>query len=419
MSQQKKGFYHGWLIVVTCFITMALVYAPAVLLTGQLLGPLAVEFGMSMTAVNSVVTLSMLAAMVGSALAGKTLMKFGVRKIASIALLIVALGYVGCASVTNIVMLYIVNSIRGFAATFATMIPASIMVNTWFGPKMKGRAMALTTVGTSIGGMILSPVLAAVVENFGWRKGYLFFAAMAVVALIFVFLTFSATPASKGVARMGDDPNAAQAAGGKVSGLTTKQGLRSAMFWLLILGFLCLAGSTQCWSTNAPSFYSSVGVSAVLSGTLISVTALTSAIGQLLAGTLCDKRGARVGITVFGGCLALAYILASVAAAGSVSWMTILCAVLIGLGMSIVNVVMPTAVGDLFGNREFGTFIGFGQVGQSLGCAIVPLVASSFFDSTGSYAPMFGVCAVFAIFAIVLIWLSYARRKSTYAKLGE
>jgi MFS family permease len=418
--EKKREFYFGWWVVVACFLLMAFLYAPGTTLVGLHVAPLAAEFKTSTTASSFLITLSMFTSMIGASFAGRMCTKHGTRKVVSIMLIVVVIGYAGLALSPGIYVACVFSAIRGFGLVFVTIIPMSMMVTTWFGKKVVGKALGIAGAGSGIGAMTLSPIVAKIIESMGWRIAYGMYAILAAVCIPLVLACFSPSPAAKGLARLGDDPEetAAAASSGDAASLELAGGraLKSAIFWFAMLGAVTMSITTQGWINLAPTFYAGLDIDALTIGTLISVTALVLTVAKIAFGAICDKFGAKVGIALSLGCIVACYVLAIVADTNVIVTLAFVCSALIGFGQTMPSVVLPLIVKDLFGQKDYGTIFGYLNTGVYLGASFGPLALAMLLDGTGAFAVPFATALAFIVFAFIAYMAAYGLRKGGSAK---
>jgi MFS family permease len=76
-----------------------------------------------------------------------------------------------------------------------------------------------------------------------------------------------------------------------------------------------------------------------------------------------------------------------------------------GLGIAAATVVLPILVGRCFGDLEFGKIQGLVMAGFAVGVIFGGPSAAKIFDTTGSYAWAFVLCAVCGAISMVLVLL--------------
>ena len=108
--------------------------------------------------------------------------RYGLIRLFRIFAILTPLFYLGFAFVTNLWQLYAISLLVGIAQCFITMVPVSALLNSWFDRDI-GLALGITFMGSGIGGMVLNPLVNAIIESLSWRHAFGFLAI-----LMFVFV---------------------------------------------------------------------------------------------------------------------------------------------------------------------------------------------------------------------------------------
>ena len=334
---------------------------------------------------------------------------------AVIALGLQTLNYVGYALAGSIAVIAVTGFIGGILNMFVTTLPISVLINNWFGSKIRGRAWGITMVGSGVGSMVLSPVVGVIIENWGWRFGYGFFGLLSVALIPLVLLTFVRHPQDKGLAIIGE-PTATTQAHKKpaITGIPAKNALRSGMFWVLTIAVVLLGGSIHSWSVNGSAYLSDQGFDTIQVSFLLSISSVGLIIGKVLLGTICDKKGTKYGVLFSGGIFALGLFMSFFL--GSLPWLAYPLVVLLGIGLATSTVTVPLMTRDLFGIREYSVIAGFTESGLKLGGALVPLGVSLVYDFSGSYKPAWVTIIAFCVAAITLVFTAYKMRPKAMEK---
>lgn len=400
-GEKKQGIYHGWWLVLTCFMLMALVLTPGVNLNHLFIVPISEELGVSRTAVTAIVTFVTVISMVASVFAGKILAKKDIKKKMIIATIIFALAMIGRGLLSNLWGQYLMSAISGAATIFLTSIPISILLNNWFGPKMRGRAMGIAMVGSSFGGLLLSPVIGYINENISWKISFILIGVLAlVVVLPLIAFTISFDPSEKGLKRMGDEDAEAAAGGGTtLTGLTSVEAKKTPMYWLAFLTFTMYSIITIAYVGVFSPYFTDIGFSVTQAASFYAIYSVIIMISKVLLGFINDKIG-----TLKSSVIAIIFILCglslTIVAANSVN-MSVPSVVFMGIGLSLATVMLPLITAHLFGNRDYGAIVGIMNIGSALGGAIGPFGASLIFDYTGSYVNAWYVCVVIGIVMLI------------------
>src|SRR3972149_227083 len=135
--------------------------------------PVSQELGLSRAATSLVFSLARAEGAIEGPLAGYLIDRFGPRPVVFTAVFMSGMGYMllsGINSYVTFLLVYLGVISLSFSAGF--MHSPIVMANTWF---IRRRAFALTLVSASIGmgGTLITPLLAAAVHTWGWRRGAL------------------------------------------------------------------------------------------------------------------------------------------------------------------------------------------------------------------------------------------------------
>ena len=408
-NQNDKKIHFGWWIVFSSFMLMFLYYATGVGMFGLLVPSLMREFKVSATVVLSIMSVGMAGNVIGSMFAGKMMMKHGLRKVWLICMLICIGGFVVNYTAQSLQVIYVSQFVRGVFGSATSMIPISILINQWFGKRMRGKAMGIAVMGSGIGTMVLSPITAYIIKNFGWRNGYLFFGALAFACIPIAYPTFIISPRMKGLARVGDVPGEVEKEVA-LSGMTAGEALKSGVYWAAFISILMLAGTSQNWNSNGNAYLTmTLKFDPVAAASIMSITSIGVIIGRPFFGAISDKWGNKVCMVTGGVILATGYVILAVAA--NIRWTIFIGAAVTGLGMSLLNVLTPLITADLFGNRDFAAIVGYMQISQAIGVMVIPLGVSAVFDSTGSYVMAWIGLAVVSLVCVAIGLLSYSLRQ--------
>ena len=418
LESRQKGIYPGWWIVVTSLFLMAILFAGIISLPGLFTIFVTEEFGVTRTAFTTHMMICTLTSMVAALFVGKVFQKLNIKALMTVFTIIAAASFLGYSFATQLWHFYAISAVMGFCMMFLTSVPISILINNWFGPKMKGRAMGIAMTGSGIGAMILSPIVTTINSTHSWRLSYRLLALL-VVALVLplVVLTVSKSPADKGIARLGDVETSAASTGGAVSGLSVKQALGSGLFWLMFFTFFLFALTTQAFNANAIPYLTDIGIDPARAGFYMSVWSIGVIVGKLLLGWISDKKNAKVASS----CVILSLIigLAILIAAQKMLALALIGMFVFGVGAANATVTMPLITNDLMGTKDFGAIFGYANIASSLGVGVGPLVAAVVFDATGSFAIAWMANIVIIAGMLLTLHISYRLKPGTYEKVAK
>jgi MFS family permease len=416
LNSTRKGIYPGWKIVVTGFFLMAIIFAAVISLPGLFTIYVTEELNLTRAAFTVHMTISTLAAMVCSLFVGKIFQKYNIKLLMTVAALIVFVCFAGYSFATRLWHFYAISVAVGFFCVFLINVPVSILIHTWFGKKLKGKAMGIAMTGSGVGAMILNPVLSYINATRGWRMSYRLLALLVLaVAVPLILLTVEKSPQDKGWERIGDEEGAEETTN-EVSGLTAAQSFKSSMFWILSAAFFLFAMTTTVFNVNGMPYFTDIGFDPVKAGSLMSVASAAVIFGKLLLGAACDKWNARLGSS--GAIMCLIVGMAFLIGTSKIAALGIVAAVIFGFGNANATVTVPLIVGELFGNRDFGTLVGVSNVATNLGAGIGPLFGALIYDSSGSYIAAWAASIALMIVMLAALNIAYKVKRGVYAKIA-
>src|SRR5690606_13642656 len=132
--------------------------------------------------------------------AGRLIEKGSIRNLIIIGFVMLAASLLLLSLATHISQVLIIYGVLiATGATLAGALPASTLVTNWF-YSLRGRALGISTIGASAGGLLMPPVAALLIENFDWRVSFQVLGAVClVVTLPVVWFVVANRPEDKGM----------------------------------------------------------------------------------------------------------------------------------------------------------------------------------------------------------------------------
>lgn len=361
----------NWPIVLGAFIGISGGFASLYFYTaGLFIKPMQVEFGWS----RGQASLGAIATVVGVVafpLAGRLVDRFGETRVAlysglGLAVSFACLGYL----VTDITSFVLLVALLTFLAAGTLPIGYNRLIVRNFN-RQRGLALGLGLTGTAIGSIVVAPVLAPFIGEFGWRDGYY---ALALLTLAF-------TAATAAILRGRGDERAPQSGPVQSSAKPPLAIMGHPAFRttsaMIFLSATAVLGTT----THIVPLLTDHGMNLVEAGAVASALGISVILGRLATGYLLDKWDAGVIACILfllAACGTLAL------AAGGLAF-TLAGALLVGFGVGTEGDLLAYLLGRRFPARQFGSVYGaiFGV--HALGGALGGLLAGASFDWAGSY----------------------------------
>jgi MFS family permease len=201
-------------IAAVTFLTM-LVTAGAVGAPGVLITPLQREFGWATSDISSALAVRLMLFGLMGPFAAAFMNRFGVRRVATVALTLIGSGILGSFFMTQLWHLVLLwGIVVGLGTGLTAMVLGATVATRWFSHR-RGLVLGLLTASTATGQLVFLPLLASLTEQVGWRSALVFVLAMLVVAVVAVLALMRDRPSDIGLAPYGADalvPAPAQAA---------------------------------------------------------------------------------------------------------------------------------------------------------------------------------------------------------------
>ncbi|HEY3916171.1 MAG TPA: MFS transporter [Stellaceae bacterium] len=243
----------------------------------------------------------------------------------------------------------------------------------WF-DKDRGLALGIAIAGVGLGVAAIPPFANAVIQNFGWRWGYVAMGgAIIVLALIPTWLFEREPPIPPE-----RDHSAASAA---VPGIHLREAVQTWRFWAMTVAFFVAIVAINGTLTQIVALMTDRGEPLRDAVFALSMSGIALTVGRIFSGFCLDRfHGPYVACTFF---LSAAIGVLLLAADISPFLGTILC----GLGIGAEVDLMAFLVSRYFGIRAFGAIYGLMFAIFSFGVGLGPFLMSLAHDIMHSYVP--------------------------------
>ena len=394
-STPRPGPYFGWYVAAACLF-IAFVTVGARQAVGVFVVPMSEEFGWDRTTISSAVALGVLVNGLTQPLMGYLFDRSGVRVIVA-SLIVVGLATASLALTFHILFLaFMFGIVASTALSGASSINTGALLARWF-QRRRGTVVGLNGAGSSLGGLVLVPFAAYLIEATSWRASWtvlgLIILALS-VPLAFMFLRDD--PGGMGLHPDGDpDPRQSGATGpsyrarGPLETDRWTKSFRSSPIWQISAAYFVCGCTTSVISFHFVAYAEEdVGVSAITAAWAFSFMMLLNVLGNIGAGILADRFRRKNVLAIgyfFRGC---AYITLLAAPSTTGLWAF---ATLAGVSWGATAVVTKALTADVYGVRALGTISGISFGFHQLGGALSVLLAGVLKDVTGSYTVPFAI----------------------------
>jgi MFS family permease len=408
-GRPRRRLHRAWLVAGVAFV--ALIGAAGFRATpGALIASLQDEYGWSRGTISLAVSVNLLLYGLTAPFAAALMNRFGIRRVVSCALLLVALGSgltVFMTASWQLVLLW--GVLVGLGTGSMALAFVATITGRWF-VKHRGLVTGVLTAGGATGQLVFLPVVAWLAEHHGWRSAALVVSggAVAVVPLVLIFLREH--PSDIGLPLYGAHevtppvPAPGGAARNAIDAL--REAARTSQFWLLAGGFaICGATTNGLIGTHFIPAAHDHGMPTTTAAGLLALVGLFDIIGTISSGWLTDRVDSRILLGSYYALRGASLLVVSQLFAASPHPSMLV--FIIFYGLDWVATVPPTVAlcRQYFGDRGPIVF-GWVFASHQVGAAIAATGAGLTRDHLGTYTPAWyaagGLCMIAAVLSLRL-----------------
>jgi len=406
----EPRLHYAWIVLAISFLTL-LTAAATRASPGILIVPLEQEFGWSRATIALAVSVNLVLFGLVGPFAAALVEGMGARLTMMLALGTAAVGVALTTLMTaswQLILLWGVV-VGGGTGMTALALGASV-VNRWFTHR-RGLAMGMLTASNATGQLIFLPLLASLVENFGWRVAVLAVAGIGAAMLPLIGLFMRNHPREVGLNRLGEPGIADAPKRGAVNPAAMALGaLREATasrsFWLLFGGFfICGLSTNGLIGTHFIAACIDNGIPEVSGAGLLAVIGAFDFVGTIVSGWLSDRWNNRVLLFWYYGLRGLSLLFLPYAFELSFYGLSVFA---VFYGLDWVATVPPTVrlTADVFGREKAGLVFGWIFTGHQLGAAVAAYGAGAIRTELDDYLLAFFIAGGFCLAAALMsLWV--------------
>lgn len=394
MGNEKKKVHYAWYILGVCILINVIVQALVMQISSLYIVPMYNDLQVP----RSLLSLQSVCITVGAVLTapywGKLYKKHGARKLLPGCVAVTALCTIGRSLMPNIWGILVLAFIKGVFFTGSTLLPISILLTIWFKEK-RGFAISVAAIGTSIGGVIFSPVVERLISTYGWRFSD---RAMGLIMLVIVvpvtYLVVRSTPKDVGLRPYGAENAAANGANtsnrtqgaqkeeAQVTGMTAAEARRSPILYVFLLAIFCMTFATGA-ALQLPVYLTDIGYGSAVAAKVVSGYMAVGIFGKLILGHVTDRFGEKAATVYVCGVGILAFV-GFIFAKNQVAFYMMIVAY--GLASGITSIMPTLLTSKIFGNRDYGPIYGMVVSVNRFGGVVGTLLVSLLYDITKTTA---------------------------------
>lgn len=379
----KPNWHYGWNVIAVTMIFQSLCVGTHYFCFTLWVVPWSEEFGASRSSIMIAAVLSQAISGLISPLAGRALDRLPSHILLSAGILIFAAGMLLCSIATalwQIIAIFLLVLPPGMILTSA--LAAQTLAARWF-VKDRGLALSMSTLGSSVGGLIMPPFAALLLDAVGWRATFIVIGLIiALVSAPLTWLVLKRKPPEEELLEMQYRDNKIPP---RPRTFTTAALLKNSDFHTLVLCFLPLSMAFSAIQMNLGAYTHDLGISAQQTGLLVSELSILMLLGRITVGRFLDRHDHRLLYWIAVSGISIAVITVSLSSTFHAMLIGI---AFLGIFHSAYLPLSSSIVIERFGARAFGQVMGLGNTFLGMG-AFGSLIAALLHDLSGSYTLAF------------------------------
>lgn len=409
----RVPFYYGWVIVGIVFMGELLASGLGSFIVPLFFKPMTDEMGWSLTLLTGVITAQTVANAATAPILGNLMDRLGAKPIMIFGSVFAGVGLLMLTQVREIWQLWVLyaavgvlglNEMGGFTGP--------VLVTKWF-VRRRGKALSFATVGTTLGGAVMAPIVGVLIAGVGWRNtlGIMGIVLMVIMVPLSVFLV-KRQPEDIGLlpdgdlspagppTKVGEAPR--RTATSEVS-YTVKEATRTRAIWALIVGLnlVQIAGNTSTLFF-VPFLMLQEGMSAQIASLILTLRLLSSTLSRLVWGFAADRFPVHY-------LLAFAFFSRAVGPLALVllpyPW-NVAVMLLTNITAGGFVVLQNMAFANYYGRRHSGAIQGFTRPFLTVTSLAGPLIISRVYDMTGTFNVIFVISALVGLLSVPIALLA-------------
>lgn len=423
-DSNTNGLYYGWKIVAALIIILTFASGLSFYNHSIYLNALATQSNFSVSSASMAVSVFFLSSGVAGLLVGRMIQRVDTRISFTIGALLCCTALTALAHVQTMWQLVLVYMIFGSGFASSAMLPATTLITRWFRNR-RAMALSIASTGLSLGGVVITPLSAYLVENFGFSTAAPIMGVMYLVGVIPVaWIWLRPEPATLGLlidgrkdtANMADevkDQADVNADAGESDsfvtgqldahiaeqGISFSQARRMWLFWGICFGYVFLMLAQVGGIAHQYGLAREI-LSESQTALAVAILPVASIIGRLIGGWLVEQMSIRRFAIIVMIMQASALLLLS----GGFNYIS-LCVGLFLFGSSVGNLLMlqPLLLAEAFGVQDYAKIFSVSNLMSSWGTAAGPALMGIVYASSGSqYAMPYLVVACAGIVGLIL-----------------
>lgn len=383
----SSRLYYGWKIVAALLVVLTFASGLSFYNHAIYLNALSASPAFTVSSASVAVSVFFLSSGVAGLAIARGLQSFDVRLCFSVGAFLCFVALSSLARVNALWQLLLVYAVFGAGFAASALLPATTLITRWF-RRRRAMALSVASTGLSLGGVVITPLSALMVENLGFvlaapLMGILYLVGVIPVAWIWL----RPDPASMGLAIDGGaletdntDPDGNGDRPHHEQGTRFADALRGRLFWGIGLAYIFLmlaqVGGIAHQYGLARELLTEAQTAAA-----VAILPVASIVGRLIGGWLVEQ----VSIRLFAIVMMIMQAVSLSLLSGGFNIVS-LCLGLFFFGSSVGNLLMlqPLLLAEAFGVRDYARLFSVSNLMSSWGTALGPALMGMAYAASGN-----------------------------------
>jgi len=386
VGNEKEQIYYGWKIVAALLFLLTFTSGLSFYNHAIYLNALATQSNFDVSTASTAVSIFFLTGGVMGLFVARWVQEYDPRICITAGAIISFMSLSLLAYVSTVWQLFLVYAFFGTGFSASSLIPATTLVTKWF-HRRRAMALSVASTGLSLGGVILTPLSAVMVESLGFKIAAPLIGVFFLVGVVPVaWMYLRESPESMGLHVDGDLPESIDESVTSdppqviEGGITFKEARRRKFFWGVSLAYIFLMAAQVGGIAHQYGLARELLTEAE-TAIAVAILPVFSIIGRLIGGWIVD----RMSIRKFAISMMILQAASLSLLAGGFGIFTLFLG-LAAFGATVGNLLMlqPLLIADAFGVKDYARIFSVSNLMSSWGTAMGPGVLGFVYATSGS-----------------------------------
>jgi MFS transporter, OFA family, oxalate/formate antiporter len=425
MRNTSGRLYYGWVVLAAVSGMNFANGATAIAVLTVFILPLTAEFGWTRTQISAVTSVGAVLGALIAPFAGRLVDRRGARLPLSLGGVCIVLGMLNLAAMQSLVWFYLAFGLARLADQGFVQASSPPAIAKWF-RRSQGKAMAILSLSSAAGGVVLPLLVDLVMRVWHWRVAWVMLGGMmCVLGLLPCVFLVQRQPEDLGLpldgvtasphaspSRSPYGPTGPAAPERSIASWRLGEALHTPALWFLLVTAFAIGVSSTGIGLHLVPYLQQQGIPQTAAVQTVSLGFLASGVSNLVWGLSADRLPVRPLLV---GTYALKTVSLAVLLGAHTIPEAYLFTVLQGIATGGLGTLTAILLADYYGRQHLGAIYGLLRALQVTGFALGPLIAGMTFDITQSYHGAFVTFLGLSLVGTVLIGLARPPRHTCTA----